>query len=212
MAWVGQKGRHTFATSSNAGRRAPPPLSCRKYKNYFINNTRYTNVQLNYDIKLYTVQLVRYFGGHHHSIGVMALSIMIQQRAIVDDALCHHLSPSKRRLGALASLCHSPTFPLLHPLFIHARPLPPFGWLLHPIIPSAANQGHNEKVFIFSLHSKQFSIPILPMRSAPLHCTSSPSSSPPQPPVVGGLLCVPLSIGGRLRPRCNLFPFFIIRR
>jgi hypothetical protein len=53
----------------------------------------------------------------------MALSIMTQQRAIVNDALHCHLSPSACRRGALASLCHSPTFvPLFHPLLLRAHP------------------------------------------------------------------------------------------
>ena len=108
-------------------------------KIYFINNTCYFNARCNYVNKIYRIRLVCYFGACCRSFGVIVLSVMTQQRAIIDNALYHHFSPSTRRLGALESLCHSPTFvPLLHPLFLHARPLPPFGWLLHPIIPSAA--------------------------------------------------------------------------
>ncbi len=53
----------------------------------------------------------------------MVLSIMIQQRVIIDDAVPCPRSPSTCRCGALASLCHSLTFvPLLHPLLPQARP------------------------------------------------------------------------------------------
>ena len=141
----------------------------------------------------------------------MALSVMIQQRAIINDALHHHLSPSTHRLGALSSLYHSPMFgSLLHPLFLRACSLPPFGWLLRPIIPLAANQGHDRILFNFFLQSKQFSIPILPMWSVLLHHTSSPSSSPPQTPVVGWLLCVPLSMGRMAT--VNFISLFIVQR
>ena len=68
----------------------------------------------NYVIKLYTVRLVHYFGGRHRTIRVMGLSIMIQQRVIVNDALRCHLSPSTRRLGAWGIGIPLPRPPICH--------------------------------------------------------------------------------------------------
>jgi hypothetical protein len=94
-----------------------------KLKIYFINYTRYFNTRLYNIIKLYKVRRARYFGGRHRCIGIMVLSIMTQQCVIVNNALRCHLSPSTCRRGALASLCHSPTFvPLLHLLLLCACP------------------------------------------------------------------------------------------
>ena len=77
------------------------------------------------------------------------------------------------RLGVLASLCHSPMLvPLLHPLFLRTRPLPPFGWLLRPIIPSAANQGHDRIVFNFFCTPNYFPFPFSPY--GPSLCIAPP--------------------------------------
>jgi hypothetical protein len=130
LAQVGQNGcQKTLTQAAMQGCWAPPLSLVDNIKIYFINNTHYFNTWFYIIIKPYWVRLACFFGGHHHHIGVMALSIMTQQRAIVDNAVCHPLSPSTCRHGALASLCLSPTFfPLLYP------PLPPclpiFGWLL----------------------------------------------------------------------------------
>ena len=74
------------------------PLSLvENIKIYFIYNTCHFNVRLNYIFNLYYVRLVRYFRGHHYRIGVMALSVMTQRRAIINDVLPRSLSPSQSR-------------------------------------------------------------------------------------------------------------------
>ncbi len=85
-------------------------------KIYFINNAHYFNTRHYNIIKLLKVRLSRYFQGRHRCIGVMVLSIMIQQRVIVSDALYRHLSLSTHRCGALATsaaLPHSSLFSIL---------------------------------------------------------------------------------------------------
>jgi hypothetical protein len=44
-------------------------------KIYFINNTHYYNMRFYIIIELYYVWLACYFGGHHHHIEVMVLSV-----------------------------------------------------------------------------------------------------------------------------------------
>jgi hypothetical protein len=66
-------------------------------KIYFINNTHHFNTRLNYIINLYYVRLVRYFQERRHRIGVMALSVMTQSCAIINDVLRCNLSPSRSR-------------------------------------------------------------------------------------------------------------------
>jgi hypothetical protein len=124
LAQVGQNYRQkTFARAAMWGCLAPPLSLVDNIKIYFINNTHYFNMRFYNIIKLYKVWLACYFGGRHCHIGDMVLSVMTQQRAIIDNAVHCPLSPSTCRRGTLASLCHSPMFaPLLHPLLLRARP------------------------------------------------------------------------------------------
>ena len=86
--------RHRHEQQCKAARRHPlSPVD--NIKNYFINNTRHFNVQLNFIIILYYVWLVRYFQGCRRCIGVMVLSVMTQRRAIINDVLRCNLSPSQ---------------------------------------------------------------------------------------------------------------------
>jgi hypothetical protein len=86
--------RHRHEQQCKATRRHPLSLAD-NIKIYFINNTCHFNVRLNYIINLYYVRLVCYFLGHHRRIGVMALSVMTQRRAIINDVLRCNLSPSQ---------------------------------------------------------------------------------------------------------------------
>jgi hypothetical protein len=78
-------------TSSNARPLGAASL-VQNIKIYFINNTHYFRTRFYINIKLCYVWLASYFGGRHLRIGIMALSIMTQQRAIVDDAVRRPLS------------------------------------------------------------------------------------------------------------------------
>ena len=77
-----------------AARRHPLSL-VDNIKIYFINNTHHFNTRLNYFINLYYVRLVCYFRGRRCRIGVMALSVMTQSCAIINDVLRCNLSPSR---------------------------------------------------------------------------------------------------------------------
>ncbi len=102
LAGVGQNGRQkTFTRAAMQGRWAPPLSLVQNMKIYFINNTHYFRTRFYITIKICFVWLACYFGGRHLRIGVMALSVMTQQRAIVDNAVRRPLSPSTCRRGAL---------------------------------------------------------------------------------------------------------------
>ena len=104
----------------------------------------------------------------------MALSTMTQQRAIVDNVLCGHLSPSTCRLGALASLCHPPRVRPSFPSSFPPRPPSAPFWLVVTSHYSIGGQPRSQwNSFQLFLHSKQFSIPILPTGSFRLHQPSS---------------------------------------
>ena len=93
--------RHPHEQQCEVARRHPLFL-VDNIKNYFTNYTRYFNARRNYVNKICMVQLVHYFGGRCRRIGVMTLSVMTQQRVIVDDVLLScHLSPS-----LLADMAH----------------------------------------------------------------------------------------------------------
>jgi hypothetical protein len=88
--------RHRHVQQCKAARRHPLSL-VDNIKIYFINNTHHFNAWLNYIINLYYVPLVRYFRECRRCIGVMALSVMTQRCAIINDVLFCNLSPSRSR-------------------------------------------------------------------------------------------------------------------
>ncbi len=98
--------RHRHEQQCKAVRRHPLSL-VDNIKFYFINNTCHFNARLNYIINLYYVRRVRYFRGRCCRIGVMALSVMTQRRAIINDVLHRHLSPSRS--------CHTIPWPFQPP-------------------------------------------------------------------------------------------------
>ena len=130
--------RHRHEQQRKAARHHPLSLADNN-KIYFINNTCYFNAGVNYDIKIYYVRLVHYFRGRCRHIGVMALSVMTQQCAIINDALRCHLSSS---LLADTALWHPAPAPL-HPSSPSSSPLHLliFGWLL--CLPLAAIQAND---------------------------------------------------------------------
>ena len=88
--------RHCHEQQFKAARRHPLSL-VDNLKIYFITNTCYFNARLNYIINIYYVWLMRYFRGCCHHIGVMALSVMTQRHAIINDVRRRNLSSSRSR-------------------------------------------------------------------------------------------------------------------
>ena len=113
--------RHPHEQQCEVARRHPLFL-VDNIKNYFTNYTRYFNARRNYVNKICMVQLVHYFGGRCRRIGVMTLSVMTQQRVIVDDVLkvVTSLPPCLQtwRIGILPPL---PCIPLFHPFLAGAQ-------------------------------------------------------------------------------------------